>query len=164
MRIPIPTLITVFVVTDTLCLLVKGETAGSIEPNQDPGGLSCDYCSCPHHEIVGPSELDLRHRGHGFLILDGEVGFRCEVEEILRGQVGRKIPDAFVEFCDLIDVPFPGDGDAVLRAFELRLEIAEVAVGFQVRVLLNHDKEPRQGSGQLLLRLLELVERRLILQ
>src|SRR5690606_7786177 len=58
-----------------------------------------------------------------------------------------------------VDVTIARDGDAVLRAFELSLKIAEIRVRLELRIALHDDQEPRQRTRELALRGLELLER-----
>src|SRR5947207_4161539 len=51
------------------------------------------------------------------------------------------------------------DGDAVLRPFELRLQLEEVLVRFQLGIFLDDDEQSRQRTGESGLRLLELLHR-----
>ena len=56
-----------------------------------------------------------------------------------------------------LDVVAPGNRDAVLGAFELRLECQEVLVGLEVGIILTDGNEPAERPGQLVLRILELL-------
>ena len=67
-------------------------------------------------------------------------------------------PDLGVVVLDRGDVVAPGDGDAVLGAFELRLQREEVLVRLQVGIVLDHRKQSCQRPAKLALRLLEFLE------
>ena len=69
--------------------------------------------------------LDLR------FVLDGEVRLGL-VAEHHRGQVHRELADVGVVVLHRLDVAAARDGDAVLGAFQLRLQVAEVLVGLEV--------------------------------
>ena len=56
------------------------------------------------------------------------------------------------------DIVAPRDGDAVLGAFELRLQGEEILIGFQIGIILADREEPAERAGQLRLRVLELLE------
>ena len=58
------------------------------------------------------------------------------MEEELGRQVRGEIADAFVVLRHFLDVALARDGNAILCPFELTLEITEVLVGFQIRVIL----------------------------
>ncbi len=45
-----------------------------------------------------------------------------------------------------LDVAIARHGDAILRAFELRLQIAEILIGLQLRIVFGHHQEARQGA------------------
>ncbi len=75
------------------------------------------------------------------------------------------MPDAAGKGADLgvvalhrCDEVTPGHRDAVLGAFELRLQGKEVLVGFELRVALGDRHQPAEGAGQLVLCLLELLQ------
>jgi len=48
--------------------------------------------------------------------------------------------------------------NSVFSSFQLRLQIAETRIRFQLRILLADDEQPAQRAGELRLVLLELVE------
>ena len=77
------------------------------------------------------------------------------VAEHHRGEVGRERAHRDVVLLHRLDVAVARHGDAVLGAFELRLQVAEVRVGLELRIVLRHDEQPRQRAGQLALRRLE---------
>src|SRR2546430_2616278 len=105
-----------------------------------------------------PSELHLRRPGHVFgdrerlhgLVVPVEGGGPDHARE--RAQLRVVLPHRF-------DVVAPGDRDAVLRAFELRLQREEVLVRFQIGIALRHREQPPERAGELRLRLLEALER-----
>ena len=55
----------------------------------------------------------------------------------------------------MLDVAAARDGDPVLGPLELRLQVPEVLVGLQLRVVLGHGEEPPERAAQLALRRLE---------
>ena len=63
-----------------------------------------------------------------------------------RRQVGRELAHRRVELLHRLDVAVARDGDAVLGAFELRLQVAEQRVGLEVRIVLGDDQQPRQRA------------------
>ena len=71
-----------------------------------------------------------RFRDRGF-VLDREVGLLFVAEDHRR-QVDRKLTHGDVVLLHRIDVALARDRDAILGALELRLQIAEVLVGFEV--------------------------------
>src|SRR6516165_6077908 len=84
-----------------------------------------------------PSELHLRRPGHVFGDRERLHGLVAPIE--------RRGPDHAGERAQLrvvlphrFDVVAPGDGDAVLRAFELRLQREEVLIRFQIGIALRH--------------------------
>ena len=92
------------------------------------------------------------------LVLDGEIRLHV-VAEHLRGQVDRELPDRRVEGLHGLDVAVARHGDAILGALELRLQVAEVLVGFQVRIPLDDHEQAFQRAGQLALGCLEFLQR-----
>ena len=106
-------------------------------------------------------EVDRRRRADRLLVVDREVGLDVHLEQHRR-QVGRERTHGGVELLHRLDVAVARDGDAVLGAFELRLQVAEVLVGLEVRIVFGDDQQPRQRRLQLTLRRLELGEGRRI--
>src|SRR5512138_3368820 len=103
-----------------------------------------------------PSELHLR-RLLGALRRRGELRLRrLLVDERVR-PARRRNRDEVVELLDLLDVAPPRDGDAVLGALELGLQVAEVLVRLELRVVLRDGEEPAEGAAELALRRLELL-------
>src|SRR5512138_301489 len=103
-----------------------------------------------------PSELHLRRllralRGRGELRLR-----RLLVEQRVR-PARRRDRDEVVELLDLLDVAAPGDRDPVLGALELSLQVAEVLVRLELRVVLGDREQPAERAPQLALRRLELL-------
>ena len=97
-------------------------------------------------------ELDLRRRfraGRG-----REVRFLLETEPAGKEDVRERLDRNVVALNGLVELAAL-DGDAILRAFELRLQIAEGAGSFQIGIALNHNQQPRQGGGQAALGLVE---------
>src|SRR6516162_6911691 len=111
-----------------------------------------------HALTARPSELHLRRPGH-------VLGDRKRLHGLV-APVERRGPDHAEERAQLrivlphrFDVVAPRDGDAVLRAFELRLQREEVLVRFQIGIALRHREQPPERAGELRLRLLEALER-----
>src|SRR6516162_2389589 len=105
-----------------------------------------------HALTARPSELHLRRPGHVF-------GDRKRLHGLV-APVERRGPDHAGERAQLrvvlphrVDVIAPGDGDAVLRAFELRLQRQEVLVRFEIGIALRHREQPSERAGELRLRL-----------
>src|SRR3989304_2986254 len=74
-------------------------------------------------------------------------------------EAAREEPEARVVLADRFVEAAALHGDAVLRALELALERQEVLVALEIRVALHHDQQPAEGSAQLALGLLELLQR-----
>src|SRR4029079_6339100 len=68
-------------------------------------------------------------------------------------------PDLRIIFLHRGDVVLARDGDAVLGAFELRLERQEVLVRLQIRIVLGDGQQTAERTGEAVLRLLEFLER-----
>ena len=79
-----------------------------------------------------------RHRNLR-LVLDREARLDL-VAKHHRGQVARKAAREHVVVGDGLDVAVARHGDAVLGAFELRHQILEQRVGFELGIILGHDK------------------------
>src|SRR5579862_4963033 len=89
-------------------------------------------------------ELHFR-RGLGAL-LRLEVGLDVEAGAEEAGDQHRREALALgVEALRRLVVAHALDGDAVLGALELRLQVTEVLGGLEVRVLLDHHQQARQG-------------------
>src|SRR6516165_4152 len=59
-----------------------------------------------------------------------------------------------------LDVVAPRDRDAVLGAFQLRLQREEILVRLEVGIAFDRDQEPPERAGKRALRILELLELR----
>src|SRR5271169_1519175 len=57
-----------------------------------------------------------------------------------------------------VDVITPRNGNAVLRAFKLRLQCQKICVGLQVGIILLHRQQSAEYAGQLVLRILKRLE------
>src|SRR4249919_2453700 len=108
-------------------------------------------------------EVDVRRLLDLLLVLDGEVGLGSVVEHHRR-QVHRELADVGVVVLHGLDVAAACDGDAVLRAFKLRLQVAEGLVRLEVGIVLGDDEQAAQRARQLALRLLELGKRRRVIR
>src|SRR5882724_1217479 len=109
------------------------------------------------------AEIDRRRLGDGFLVLDGEVGLGL-VAEHHRRQVDRELADEHVVFLHRLDVAVARHRDAVFRALELRLQVAEIGVRLELRVILRDHEQSRQRVAHRALRLLEAPERRRVVE
>jgi hypothetical protein len=113
--------------------------------------------------LVGLGGLDIVE-AHGRRLADGGLVLHLErrlhvIAEHHRGEIRGELAHRDVVILHGVDVAIAGDGDAVFGAFELRLEIAEVRIGLEVRIALDDDHEARQRAAELALRLLELLKR-----
>src|SRR6516164_8649587 len=104
-----------------------------------------------------PSELHLRRPPHVF-------GHRERLHRLV-APIERRGPDHAGKRAQLrvvlphrFDVVAPGAGDAVLRAFELRLQREEVLIRFEIGIALRHREQPPERAGELRLRVLEALE------
>src|SRR5271166_1035068 len=100
------------------------------------------------------------HLGRGL-----RLGLRSERDQRLRGaknrrrpKNGRKRPERRVEILRCRYVVPARDCDAVLGAFELRLQSQEILVRFEVRIVLADGEEATKGARQRGLRLLQLLD------
>src|ERR1035437_3954540 len=84
------------------------------------------------------------------LVLDRELRLLLETEQHC-GQVARERAHHHVVLLHCLDVAVARDRDAVLGALELRLQIAEVGVRLQLRIILGDHQQPRQRRRQLAL-------------
>src|SRR5690606_23577280 len=107
------------------------------------------------------AEVHLRRLLDLLQVVDGEVRPGL-VPEHLRRQVLRELPDVGVVVLHRGDVALALDGDAVLGALQLRLQLQKVLVGLELRIVLRHQQQPADGALQLALRLLELLQRGLV--
>src|SRR5579859_6914660 len=99
--------------------------------------------------LIAPSLIGLLrrrrvevHLGRGrdfLLVVDGEVRLLL-VAEHHRRQIVREGADADIIVLHRLDVAVARHGDAILGAFELRHQIAEQRVRFELRVILGHDQ------------------------
>src|SRR3954452_9872050 len=99
-------------------------------------------------------EIDFWRCRNFLLVLDGKIRLFL-VAEHHRGQVGRERADGDVIVLHRLDIAVARHRDAVLGAFQLRHQIAEQRVRFQLRIIFGHHEEPRQCAGELALGLLE---------
>src|SRR5262245_17763209 len=104
------------------------------------------------------AEVDRGRPGDRLLVLDREARLRLEAED-LGGEVGRERAHDHVELAHGLDEAVARDGDPVLGALELRLQVAESLVGLELGVVLRDDEQARERGGHLVLRGLELGER-----
>src|SRR5712691_9628337 len=104
------------------------------------------------------AEIHLRRSRDRLLVLDAEVGLD-PVAEHHRRQVDRKLAYQHVVFLHRLDVAVARDRDAVLRALELRLEVAKVRVRLELGIVFRNHEQPRKSARHARLRLLEAPER-----
>ena len=107
---------------------------------------------------VEVSKLTVGARRNRGFVLHGEVGLHLEVEH-LRREVGRELAHRDVVGAHRIDVAVARHGDAVLRAFELRLQVAEIRVRLELGIVLGDGEQALQRLRQFALRRLEFLER-----
>ena len=103
------------------------------------------------------AEVDLRH--FHLILGDGEVLERLVggVPE-LRPEDRREGAQREVVIAHGVDVVAAGHRDAVLGAFQLRLQGEEVLVGLQVGIVLDDSEQARQRAGEAGLAFLEGLE------
>src|SRR3990172_1754491 len=101
-------------------------------------------------------ELHLRWLRRGFLCAECLANFQAQ--QIFGGQVRRKKAYALVILRNVFDVALARDRDAVLSAFQLSLQVAEVLIGFQFGIPFNDDQQSREGARKLALSLFKLLE------
>ncbi|KAG0946479.1 hypothetical protein G6F31_014320 [Rhizopus arrhizus] len=104
------------------------------------------------------AEIDRRRAGDLRFVVHGEVRLGLVAED-LGGDHLRERADVGVVVLHLLDVTATCDGDPVLGTFQLRLQVAEVLVGLQLRIVFGDHQQPRQRAAQFALGLLELLER-----
>src|SRR6202012_4057546 len=115
-------------------------------------------CRCRRCRRGRRIEIHLRRAGNFLLIVDREIGLFL-VSEGHRGQVGRERADRDVIILHRLNVAVACHGDAVLRALELRHQVTKQRIGFELRIILADDQEPRQRTAQFDLGLLEFRKR-----
>src|SRR3990172_673210 len=97
------------------------------------------------------TELHLGRLRQLLFVFHGECRLDGESEEP-RGEVARELTHRDVVLLHRLDVTVARHGDAVLRALDLRLEIAEAGVGLELRIVLRHHQQARERRGHLALR------------
>src|ERR1700704_2024769 len=112
---------------------------------------------------AGLAEIDRRRFGDGFFVFDAEARLHL-VAERHRREVDRELAYEHVVFLYGFYVAVARDRDAVLGAFELRLQVAEVRVRLELRIILGDREQPRERARHSRLRLLEAPERRFVVQ
>src|SRR5262249_51895006 len=103
------------------------------------------------------AEIHLRCNGDFLLVGDREVGLLLVAEHHGR-QIVREGADADIIVLHRLDVTVARHGDAVLGAFQLRHQVLEQRVRFELRIIFGDDQEPRQRARELALRLGEFLE------
>src|SRR5437667_298091 len=88
----------------------------------------------------------------GVLLRDLEVVAPAEAEDPGQQRVGEGLNRGVV-LPDRAVVVLPGEADLVLGGGQLLLELHDVLVGLELRVILDESEELAQGSGQEVLRL-----------
>src|SRR5579864_4532790 len=102
-------------------------------------------------------EVDLRRRRDLLLVGDREIRLHRETEH-LGGEIHRERAHGDVVVLHRLNVAVASHGDAVLRAFELRLQIGESLVGLQLRVVLGERHQVTERLSELTLRGLILLK------
>ena len=87
------------------------------------------------------AEIDHRRFGDFRLVLDREIRLHVIAKDH-RGEIGRELAHQHIEFLHGLDVAVACHGNAILGSFKLRLQIAEILVGLEVRVGLNSYQQP----------------------
>src|SRR5258706_4658091 len=100
------------------------------------------HARCGGHRGLG-REVDLRRFRDRLLVLDREAGLFL-VAEHHRRQIGRELAREDVVFLHRLDEAVTRGGDAVLRALELRLQVAKERVALELRIVLHHHEQPRE--------------------
>src|SRR5688572_16987365 len=100
------------------------------------------------------AEIHLGRLADFLLVLDGELRLFLVAEQHRR-QIGRELAHGRVVFLDRLDIAVTRDRDAVFGTFQLGLQVAEVGIRLELRIVLRHHQEPRQRRRQFALRLLE---------
>ena len=93
---------------------------------------------------IGSVEFDLRRFGNRLLVGDREVRFFFHMEHELGRQIRWKVPDHFVKFRDPVDIALTGNRNTVFRPLELALEVPEILIRFQIRIILGN-RNDRNG-------------------
>src|SRR5690606_29828793 len=112
-----------------------GGTATSAQASM-PGSSSTAAVSRARIRGCSTAEIDRRRLRNCLFILDGEARLDLHAEDHRR-QIARKRAHGRVVALHRLDVAIARDGDAVLGAFKLRLEVAEQRVGFQLGIVLD---------------------------
>src|SRR5688572_5138588 len=131
--------------------------ASSVPVRSVTGDLSGGIAICAAATAMKASllrEINFGRSGDGLLVLDRELR-PLLVAEDHRREVGREGAHGGVVLLRGLDEAVARHGDAVLGALELRLQLAEVLVGLELRIVLRHHQQARQRAGELALRLLE---------
>src|SRR6266540_1990839 len=103
------------------------------------------------------SEINLRRSRDFFLVLHRELRLFLEAEHHRREVAGERAHrDVVLLHCP--DVAVARHRDAVLGALELRLQLKEVLVRLELRIVLGDHQQARQRAGELALRLREALE------
>src|ERR1700733_14810651 len=101
-------------------------------------------------------EIDFRCGRDLLFVLHREIGLLL-VAEHHRGQIVRERAYRDVIILHGLDVAVARHRDAVLGAFQLRHQIVEQRVGFQLRIVFGDHQQPRQRAGEFALRGLEFL-------
>src|SRR6185312_9678759 len=96
------------------------------------------------------AEIHPGRGGDGLLVVHAEVRLDL-VAEHLGGHVVGEGADHRVVLLHRLHVAVARHGDAVLGAFQLRLQVLEQAVGLQLRIVFADHHQPRQRAAQLAL-------------
>src|SRR3954452_519368 len=101
--------------------------ACAIRPPRSRSAAARFSASWARSRLLLRAEVHCRRLGDRLLVLHRELRLGLEAEHHRR-EIVREGAHERIEFLHRLDVALPRDGDAVLGALELRLEIAEVLV------------------------------------
>src|SRR2546421_1676363 len=137
------------------CWLLK-VAVRSVTRDFSAGTPICAAASAMRKSLL--REINLGRPRELFLVLHRELRLLLVAEQ-LGSQVGRERAHRDVVVLRRPDEAVARHRDAVLRAFELRLQLAEVRIRFKLRVSLGHHQQARERAGELALRLDEALQR-----
>src|SRR4051812_33943359 len=106
-----------------------------------------------HGLLLSEVELDLRR----FAASRGSLEVRLLREAAAGDDARGELEDVRVVVLRLLVVPLALDRDAILRSFELPLQLKKVLVRLELGIALDDDEQSRQCAGEPRLRLLELL-------
>ena len=92
------------------------------------------------------TEIHFGRRRDCFFVFNRKLGLD-RVAEHHRRQVRRELPRQDVVGLNGIREALSGDRDAVLSPLQLRLQFAEIRIGFELRIGFSHHQQARQRAG-----------------